>query len=141
MAKRDIAAEREKRLAELAEAKAAQFEADDEALFDLQVEHGDNRVAAVPVDFYVKGLPTFMVVKAPAGPYYKRFLDALNKSKDNDQAKRMATEVLGESCIVYPAPGSELFTKMLEAFPPMKIHAGNQAVLLVRFVEKEEKKD
>lgn len=141
MAKRDIAAERAKRQAELAEAKAAQFDIDDEAFNDLQIEHGDNRVAAVPVEHYVKGLPTFMVVKAPEGIYYKRFLDAVNRSKENEQAKRNAVEVLGESCVVYPKRDSELFGKMFETFPPMKVHAGNAAVKLVRFVEEEEKKD
>ena len=123
-----------------AAARAAQYAVDLEALDALEAEHGDGSVAALEVGGFVEGLPTLVVVRSPGGTsFYRRYTDMVRKAGKNAQAIGAAQDMLGESCIVYPADG-EARARMFEAFPGTKITAALRALRFVELEAADEKK-
>jgi hypothetical protein len=138
----EIEARRAARKAELAKAQADQFAADLEALDALEVEHGDGAVARLDLERYVKGQPTFAVLKTPSGAQYKRFCDMVSKAveKNNQVARRAAQDTLAESCWIYPA-NSDQRKAMLDEFPGLLVSIAVRATQLVEGRAAEEGKD
>ncbi len=137
---KELEARRAARRAATEEARADQYEKDLEALDALEAEHGDTVLGVLEVSGYVPDLPTLVVVKSPGGtPFYKRYTDQVRKAGKNTALIGHAQELLGESCIVYPAD-AETRKAMFEAFPGTAISAGIRAVKFVELEAEEEKK-
>lgn len=138
---RQIEERRAKRKAALETQRTEQYAIDLEALDALEQEHGDNCVAALEVNGYVPGLPTFAVVRSPGGTsFYKRYSDMVRKAGKSVQAIGAAQDMLGESCIVYPPEGAER-ERMYKEFPGLKISAAIRALKFVELEAADEKKD
>jgi len=111
----EIEARRNARKAALSSDREEQFAKDLEALDALEVEHGDGVVARLDVDHFVKGHPTFVVVRAPTGIQYKRFADMVTRAGEQATKRREATDMLAQSCWLYPDEAQR--KEMLEHFP------------------------
>lgn len=135
-----IEARRAARKAATAEARAAQYVIDMAALDKLEEEHGETNVKALHVKGYIKGLPTFVVVKSPGGTsYHKRFCDQVRAANGNKQAEGAAQDMLARASIVYPAE-AEAQAAMVAAFPNMLNDVAGAAVEFVALRSEEEKK-
>lgn len=130
-----IEREREARKEALREARAAQRAQDIEALNALEIEHGDENVASVPIDRFSPGVPTFVVVRALTKHELKRFRD---RSKATDAAK--AAEEAAESSVLYPSRDGDVWRALLEAIPGIAVRAGVAAVQLAAGVDAAEGK-
>jgi hypothetical protein len=128
----EIEARRAERKGKLDEAKKVQACADLEAYDALEVEHGDENVASLEVERFVEGHPTFVVLKAPDGPQYKRFVDQVSRAveKNNLIERRKAQDLLAESCWIYPNT-PEARKAMLAAFPGLLVSIAVRATQLV----------
>lgn len=137
----EIEERRAARKAELAAKKAAQAATDLEALDALEVEHGDDSVAAIEVGRYVENLPTMAVIRAPSAAEYKRFSDQIAKSvqKDNAQQRREAAAMLAASIVVYPADAGAR-ASLFDAFPGLVNSIVIEATKLVEGKAREEGK-
>lgn len=133
-----IEAKRAARQGDLSAAREEQYVTDLEALDALECEHGDSSVMRLDVERYVKGQPTFVVLKTPSPAVYKRFGDMCARAaKTNDApARRAAENMFGESCWVYPAT-KEAQASMLEHFPGLVLSIAIAAAKLVEARESE----
>ena len=135
----EIEARRAARKAATAEARAAQHAVDMAELDALEEKHGE-AVKALHVPTYVKGLPTLIVVKSPAGSSeYKRFADSVRNAKGNQQMIHAASEIFGRACIAYPDAAMQKL--MAESFPNLFVDACNAAASFVQLQAEAEKKD
>ena len=136
---KEIEEKRAKRKADAEAARAEQYEKDLEALDKLEEEHGDNRVAALEVRGYVKGLPTLVVVKSP-GKFYKRYTDKVRKAAGkNATAVGEAQDELGEACIVYPSE-PDVRKAMFAEFTGTLVSAAMRAIEFAELEADNEKK-
>jgi hypothetical protein len=120
----EIEARRAARKAELETQRQAQLAKDLEALDELEVEHGDGQIVRVDLNFYTPDLPTMVLARVPRPAEFKRYQDQC--SKKNEGAIVAATNLLGESCVVYP--DKETYARVREK------HAGVHVVLATRAV-------
>lgn len=134
----EIQEQRAARKAELEKAKAEQFAIDLVALNDLEIEHGDDSVASLETERYVKGLPTMVVLRAPTAAEYKRFVDTIARSKDNMEARLKSQDLLARSVWVYPA--KEQQDEMFSKFPGLLLSIVVRAQQMVEAKAKEEGK-
>jgi hypothetical protein len=101
-----LEAEREAGFEADAREEKRQYVADLKARIAAEEEHG--RCTAVKLPRFVKGVPTFALVRAPSGAEYKRYKSmAFNSADKKAEAKIAATEMLARSCWVYPAETPE----------------------------------
>lgn len=128
----EIEARRAARKAGHAAAREEQYAIDLEALDALEVEHGDDSVARLDVERYVKGHPTFVVLRAPRHDEYKRFCDLVARASDkgSTDARRDAQDMLAHSVWVYPKE-SDARKAMLKDFPGILLSIVLRAVKLV----------
>ena len=120
--------------------EAEQAEIDFAALVDLEEEHGFGSVRAIRfAGSYKRGTPTMAIVIAPARGHYREYLKNVRGGK-NDAAKGEASERLGESCMVYPPPASEMRSALLAARPGVYVVAGIEVARLAEGAAGEEKK-
>jgi hypothetical protein len=111
---------------ELAAAEETAFEeqrADDiEATLALEREHGRGRIHAIPIDFDAwkpgVGAATRLVCLLPLNSdrKCKRFLNVINNDRAKAREKTEAGDQLGESCVIYPKVGSEMYEATIEHF-------------------------
>ncbi len=135
MSVEDVEKRRALRREETAKKKAAQYEKDLDALDALEAEHGEECVAALEVPSFKEGLPTIVVVKSPGGTsFYARYKGIVRRAGKSHEAIGAAQEMLGESCIAYPADDA-VKKALFEAFPGTALSA---AVRVLKFVELEE---
>jgi len=132
-----IEREREARKAALLEARTAQRAIDLEALNALEIERGDENVAAINVDRFSFGLVTLVVVRPLTKHELKRFRDRTKKEGSDASA---AAEEAAESTVLYPAKDSDAWKALLDAVPGMAVRAGVAAVKLAAGVEQAEGK-
>lgn len=123
----DIEKRRAERKASLKEKRDEQYAKDLEALDALEVQYGDDSVAAVETPGYVPGLPTMAVSRAPTKDEYKRFRDMVVRSKGGP-AQIEAQDLLADSCVVYP--DKETYKAMREAFAGLHVSMAVAAVKL-----------
>ncbi|OFX05627.1 MAG: hypothetical protein A3E78_14485 [Alphaproteobacteria bacterium RIFCSPHIGHO2_12_FULL_63_12] len=124
-----------------AEAEEAQYEKDLEARIALEEEHGT--IAAVKVSRFVPGQPTHAYLRTPNANEYKRFkaqIFAAQAGKKGGVTPSVATEMLAESCWLYPAE-KEARDAMLEVFPGLLSPISAAAVALAQGTEEAEGKD
>ncbi len=116
---------REKRKAERAKARRAQYAIDLEHLDMLEQEHGDGAVASLSVDR--DGLPTLVIVKCPPEPVVKRFRAQTRPVGDKAPPDPTApAETVGSLCLLYP--DKDVFAKMCAAVPGLHAQAGAAAL-------------
>lgn len=137
-----IESRRAKRREDTEKARLVQYEIDMVALDKLEDEHGENLVKALHVSEFIKGQPTFVVVKSPSGTsFHKRFCDRIRAAKGSKNEPRLSAEAqdeLAKACIVYPIEGA--LASMVEAFPGILNNAAAVAVEFVGVKAEEEKK-
>lgn len=137
----ELAARRAARKAATANARAVQELEDLRALDALEEKHGESQLKTLHAPTFVAGLPTFVVVKSPAGTsQWKRFVDKVQEAKGHDGMKQAAGDVLARACIVYPSEAGVL-KAMVEAFPNTLTDAANAAAAFVQLTAEAEKKD
>lgn len=129
------------RKAKTADARAEQHLIDLKALDALEEKHGESQLKMLRAPTFVAGLPTFVVVKSPAGTtQWKRFVDKVQEAKDHAGMKKAAGDILARACIVYPSDEGVL-KAMVEAFPNTLTDAANAAAAFVQLTVEAEKKD
>ena len=136
----EIEARRAARKAAAADAKAAQYALDMEAIDALEIEHVDDFVAAMKTPGHKPGLPVVCAVKAPSEAYYKRFCQMVRKAGNNLEARGAALDLLAESCWAYP-DDAETKKALMSAFPGLLSSIGVKATELVELKAAEEGKD
>lgn len=120
--------------------EAEQAEIDFAALVDLEEEHGFGSVRSIRfTGSYKRGTPTMAIVIAPERAHYREYLKAVRTAK-NDSARGEAGERLGESCMLYPPPDSEMRRALLAARPGVYVVAGIEVARLAEGAAGEEKK-
>jgi len=121
--------------------KQEQLATDLEALDALESEHGDGGVAQLELARYVKGLPTFIVIRTPKGIEYKRFTDQVVKASDKGgtKEKRDAQDMLARTCWLYPADDAAQ-KAMLDEYPALLLSIALRATQLVEAKANEEGK-
>lgn len=134
---KQIESEREARKAALLDARNAQHVIDLEALNALEIERGDENVAAVNVDRFSPGLVTLVVVRPLSKHELKRFRDRVKRESGDASS---AAEEAAESTLLYPAKDSPEWKALLDAVPGMSVRAGVAAVQLAAGVEQVEGK-
>ncbi|MCL2724855.1 MAG: hypothetical protein FWD69_10510 [Polyangiaceae bacterium] len=112
----ELEAKRAQRLAELDQQELDQRILDLEARETVEEEHG--LVGAVNVTRFSPGFPTCAYVRTPTAAEYKRFVDQVGKAveKKSSTTQRSASELLANSCWVYPNTPEER-KAMLQEFP------------------------
>lgn len=127
-----------------AEAFAEQQATDLEALFELETEHGFDRVVRIDLNGWKPGAgaATMVVVVVPTGTdkSYLRFQETAAKAKPQSTTVMNAATLLASVCMVYPAPKSDLLAATLELAPGIMVHAGQQIAKVVEGKAEEEKK-
>ena len=120
--------------------EAEQAEIDFAALVDLEEEHGFGSVRAIRfAGSYKRGTPTMAIVIAPERAHYREYLKAARTAK-YDTVRGEAGERLGESCMLYPPPDSEMRSALLAARPGVYVVAGIEVARLAEGAAGEEKK-
>lgn len=98
--------QREKGFEAEAREEKRQYVADLKARIEAEEEHG--RCTAVKLPRFVKGVPTFALVRAPSSAEYKRYKSmAFNSADKKAESKIAATETLARACWVYPKESAE----------------------------------
>lgn len=120
--------------------EAEQAEIDFAALVDAEEEHGFGSVRAIRfAGSYKRGTPTMAIVIAPERAHYREYLKSVRTAK-NDSVRGEAGERLGESCMLYPPPDSEMRRALLAARPGVYVVAGIEVAKLAEGAAGEEKK-
>jgi hypothetical protein len=130
-----IESERAARKAALDVERKRQRAIDLEALNALEIEHGDENVAAVKVERYSPGLVTLIVVRALTRPEFKRFQARLKAKPGEAPDNAAATEEAGLSALIYPKLSSEEWKALDRAIPGMAVRAGSAASELTAGLE------
>jgi hypothetical protein len=124
----EIEARRAERKATTATARAAQYRKDIEKVDELEVEHGDDRIAVLKMPSFVPDLPTLVVIRTPASNVFNRFRQMVRKANSNTEAIGAAKDLLAASCVLYPDEAT--YTRMREAWPSIHDNAGVEAIRL-----------
>ncbi len=90
-------------------ARKAQDEADEIALLEAKLEHGEHAVAALRLARPAPGLPGLVVIRKPDKLEHKRYRDLVFR-----QETKKAVEFLQNDCRVYPDDAT--FARMREEF-------------------------
>lgn len=93
-----------------------QYATDLEALADLEDEHGCDAVASLTTDRFVEGLPTMVVIKAPDGKAYKKFVDQIRLAQGKAKKIGEAQDDLADYVWLYPSD-KEKREEMKQKFP------------------------
>lgn len=122
-----LEAKREARKA-ITEGPRLEQEADDLEAFDaLEQQHGEGKVVKLPLPYFTKGLPTFVVVCAPAEQYVKRMRQMIRaQPKSPGAAQDMLTDSPG--VVAYPKP--EVYALVRAEYGGIHDSVGNAAVKL-----------
>jgi len=108
-----------------------------EALFDARAEHGVSAVIAVKIP-YEPGLPLHAIARRPKPIEFKRFQDLTAKKDAGTPEAIKAAEQVAAVCLVYPP--DDVFAKMCDACPGLKIALGSAAVGLATAKAREDSK-
>jgi hypothetical protein len=132
-AKLDAQAEAEQETRETQEA------IDLSALYDLKQEHGvTGAVVAVKLPGWTEGLPTMAIARRPNKIEFKRFQDQTAKKDAATPEAIKAAEQIVALCLVYPP--ADVFERMIEVCPGIKIALGSAAVGLATAKAREDAK-
>jgi hypothetical protein len=123
--------------AEAQEARDDQEATDLEALYEAKIEHGLEAVVAVAVP-HTPGLPLMAIVRRPKPIEHKRFTDLVSKKDAASPEYMKAAEQLAAICLVYPE--KEVYAKMCDAFPGLKVPLGVAAANLAAGKAREDAK-
>lgn len=133
------AREGRQKLADALEAAYTEQLADDEeAVLELETEHGAGRILAIPIDRDAwtsgVGMATRLVCLLPVNSrrQCKRFLNLINDDRAKPRQKTEAGDELGASCVVYPRPGSDAYEATIENCPLILQNAAIQVSRKVR---------
>lgn len=123
-------------------ARKAQLVQDLKARARLEEQHGE--CTAVKLSRYVKGIPTFALVRAPQSAEYKRFqaqLLAADKQKGTQgaMARQGASDDFARACWVYPET-QEQKNAMVAVAAGLLANIATAAALLAQGEEEEEGK-
>jgi hypothetical protein len=118
-------------------ARDTQEAVDLEALFEARDEHGVSAVVAVKIPFE-PGLPLHAIARRPKPIEFKRFQDLTAKKDAGTPEAIKAAEQVAGACLLYPPP--EVFAKMCDACPGLKIALGSAAVGLATAKAREDAK-
>ncbi len=124
----EIEARRTERKATTAKAREAQYAKDLARVDELEIEHGDDRIAVLKMPSFVAGLPTLVVVRTPEAPKFNRFRQMVRKAQQNTEAMGAAKDLLAASCILYP--DEETYGRMRESWPSIHDNVGIEAIRL-----------
>lgn len=127
-----VEAERAARKEALASQRKEQRVEDLEALNALEIEKGDDAVAAVEIKRYSPGLPTLVVVRALTPAELKRYRDQVSRGED----KVTPAEVAARAARLYP--DADVWSEIDRRFPGFAVRAGVQAVELSAALERAE---
>lgn len=98
-----------------------------QALFDAREEYGaTGAVVAVKMPGYTEGLPLMAIARRPAKVEFKRFQDQTAKKDAGTPEAIKAAEQVAAVTLVYPP--ADVFEKMVEVCPGIKIALGSAAV-------------
>lgn len=132
-AKLDAQADAEKEMREAQEA------VDLIALFDLKHELGvTGAVIAVKLPGWTEGLPTMAIARRPTKIEFKRFQDQTTKKDAAAPEAIKAAEQIVALCLVYPP--ADVFEKMFDVCPGIKIALGSAAVGLASAKARDDEK-
>jgi hypothetical protein len=121
------------------EARDEQEAIDLQALFDAREEHGaTGAVVAVKLPGFTEGLPLMAIARRPTKVEFKRFQDTTAKKDAGTPEAIKAAEQVASVCLVYPP--AEVFAKMVEVCPGIKISLGSAAVGLATAKAREDAK-
>ena len=115
--------------------KLAQRAADLEALADLEVEHGNERIVQIDLVGWVpeKGAATMVIALLPNGndAKFKRFIQQANESNLKAKGKVDASEMFGRGCIVYPSKVDhpDMLAATLALAPGVCAHVAREVVV------------
>lgn len=118
-------------------ARDAQEAIDLEALFDARDECGVSAVVAVKIPFE-PGLPMHAIARRPKPIEFKRFQDLTAKKDAGTPEAIKAAEQVATVCLIYPT--AEVFAKMCDAVPGLKIALGSASVGLATAKAREDAK-
>ena len=124
----ELEARRAARKEAIETARAEQYAKDLEAIEPIEIEHGDDRVAALKTASYVAGLPTIVLVKTPTPALFARYRQMVRKAGKNIEQVGAALDLLAESCVAYPA--ADVYARMKDAWPSINDTVGAKAVEL-----------
>jgi hypothetical protein len=125
----EIEARRAERQSTTAKAREEQYAKDLVHVDELEIEHGDDRVAVLKTSSFVAGLPTVVVVKTPAPSEFKRYRQMVRKAGlQKLEAVGAARDMLAAECVAYP--DKETYERMKEAWPSIHDNVGGEAVRL-----------
>lgn len=114
------------------EPRDEQLATDLERIADLEAEHGYDRIIRIDLTGWRPGMgaPTLVGVRVPMQSEKKcqRFIDQINRAKEHSKERLTAQDLLGESCMAYPEPGSDAYKAALEIAPLILSHAAAQIV-------------
>jgi hypothetical protein len=133
-----IERERLARKEALAQARAEQYAKDLDRLNALEIERGDENVAAVEIGRYSPGLVTMVVVRALSKHELRRFRDRTRGEKSNAAS---AAEEAAESALLYPERDSAEWSALVDAVPGVLVRAGVAAVQLAAGLDAAEGKE
>ena len=121
------------------DARDAQEAIDLGALFEARLEHGvTGAVVAVKLPGYTEGLPLMAIARRPTKIEFKRFQDQTAKKDAGTPEAIKAAEQIVSLCLVYPP--ADVFEKMIDACPGIKIALGSAAVGLATAKAREDVK-
>lgn len=121
------------------EARDAQEAVDLQALFDAREEHGaTGAVVAVKLPGYTEGLPLMAIARRPTKIEFKRFQDQTAKKDAGTPEAIKAAEQIVSLCLVYPP--ADVFAKMVDVCPGIKIALGSATVGLATAKAREDAK-
>lgn len=130
------------RKAKLAEQRDEQKAIDTEAIDELEMQHGDERVKAIDVPFHL-GHVAKIACRCPDSIELKVYRDRVKPKRGRNGADLppdlvAAAEEIGTLCLIYPNP--EKFAALLELTPGLLVQLGREAVALAVGDEENEKK-
>jgi len=139
MSKREeIEARRAKRREELEAKRSEQRDADAETIDQLEVELGVELRVLVPKQYH-DGLPACVAYRPAEPAVYKRLTQQLRRAKDNFEQRGAATDLLADSCWIYPQD-KETRKAMLDVYPGILHSIAVEVVKLADLEEQEEGK-
>ncbi len=124
----EIEARRAARKDVTAKAREEQYAKDIVRVDELELEHGDDRVAVLKMPSFVPGLPTLVVVRTPEPAKFNRFRQMIRKANQNAEMTGAAKDLLAASCVLYP--DEETYGRMRESWPSIHDSVGVEAIRL-----------
>lgn len=118
------------------EPRILQLADDLEAFERLEEQYGEGKVVKLPLPYFTKGLPTFVVVRAPEEQYVKRMRGMIRQNPKNPGA---AMDLLADKSVAYPDP--DTYKNVRAEYGGIHDSVGNAAVELSQARKVEEGKD